>query len=113
MMYLKPKCIKWIKNYIGKSVSVNDSYLHQHVKNLTRPRANQCPSILDLVLTNEENMISDLQFMAPLGKSDHAVLSFVLKCYTVLEEVTVYVDNITKVISRNYATNFPLTGTHY
>jgi len=63
--------------------------LHQHVTYPTRARANQCPGILDLVLTNEENMLSDLQFMAPLGKSDHAVLLFELKCYTVLEEVTV------------------------
>jgi len=69
--------------------AVNDSYLHQHVTNPTRARANQCPGVLDLVLTNEENMLSDLQFMAPLGKSDHAVLSFELKCYTVVEEVTV------------------------
>ena len=31
-------------------------------------------SLLDLVLTRDENLISDIEFLEPLGKSDHSVL---------------------------------------
>ena len=33
------------------------------------------PHILDLVLTNDE-IIDDIEYLSPLGKSDHAVLFF-------------------------------------
>jgi len=61
--------------------AVNDSYLFQHVSSPTRARGNQCPSILDLIFTNEEGMVSSLLLLAPLGKSDHGLLSFQLHCY--------------------------------
>lgn len=61
--------------------ALKDSYLHQHVLEPTRARGNDDPSILDLVLTNEEMHISDLQYHAPLGKSDHSVISFIYNCY--------------------------------
>lgn len=61
--------------------TVNDSYLFQHVTNPTRARINQCPSILDLIFTNEEGMVSNLLISAPLGKSDHGVLAFQLNSY--------------------------------
>ena len=37
---------------------VRDCYLFQHVKHPTRFRDGQEPSILDLVLTNEEHMVN-------------------------------------------------------
>ena len=43
----------------------------------TRARGSDTPHILDLVLTNE-NFIEDIDYMAPLGKSDHCVLN--IKC---------------------------------
>ena len=45
-------------------------------------RHGQEPSILDLVLTNEEGMIENIDYGNPLGKSDHLVLTFEFKCYT-------------------------------
>ena len=60
--------------------AINDSYLYQHVSYPTRARLHQCPSILDLVFTNEDGMLSNLEYMAPLGKSDHSVLCFQLNC---------------------------------
>jgi len=60
--------------------TVNDSFLHQHVNSPTR-RQNLCPTILDLIFTNEFGMLSDLNVLSPLGKSDHTVLSFQLNCY--------------------------------
>ncbi len=39
----------------------NDHFLTQHVHHPTRYRLNQTANILDLVLTNEENMIPNLE----------------------------------------------------
>ena len=36
--------------------------------------------MLDLILTNEEGMIDSIEHNAPLGKSDHEVLEFTIKC---------------------------------
>ena len=52
-------------------------YLHQQVKNHTRAgRHTENPSLLDLVLTDEENRINKIEHHSPLGKSDHDVLIF-------------------------------------
>ena len=40
--------------------------------NPTRARAQNEPHILDLVLTDNE-IIDDIEYLSPLGKSDHAV----------------------------------------
>jgi hypothetical protein len=37
---------------------------------------------LDLIFTNEENMIETLQYDAPIGKSHHSCIRFELKCYS-------------------------------
>ena len=61
--------------------AVQDAFLFQHVRNPTRYRHGQCASLLDLILTNEEGMISDVSHLPGLGRSDHAVLWFHLRCY--------------------------------
>ena len=35
------------------------------------------PSLLDLVLTNDGHIVSNIMFLPPLGKSDHLVTEFV------------------------------------
>ena len=60
---------------------LRDSFLYQHVKEPTRYRSQNVPSILDLILTNEESMVSNLQYKPGLGKSDHLVLEFTYNCY--------------------------------
>ena len=60
---------------------LRDSFFHQHVTTPTRSRYNQNPSILDLILTNEEGMISSLSHLCPLGQSDHSILTFNFHCY--------------------------------
>jgi hypothetical protein len=59
-----------------------DNYLFQHVSSPTRFREGQTPSCLDLVFTNEENMVDtdSLIIDSPLGKSDHAVIHFDYLC---------------------------------
>ena len=39
------------------------------------------PSQLDLIFTTELEMVSDVQHMVPLGRSDHQMLKFNLNCY--------------------------------
>ena len=56
--------------------TIKYSYLHQHVKTPTRGRKDQNPSLLDLILTDEADRISNLDIQSPLGKSDHSVLLF-------------------------------------
>jgi len=54
---------------------VLDCYLEQHVLNPTRMN-----NILDLVLTNELNIKDGIQFLAPVDKSDHNVLTWSIEC---------------------------------
>ena len=58
---------------------MKDSYLTQHVNRFTRYREGETPNILDLVFTNEEEMISNIDYGDPLGKSDHLTLEFMLR----------------------------------
>ena len=55
---------------------ITESGWHQHVKSPTRFRLGQQPSLLDLMITNEANMINNLQLLSPIGKSDHCVVIF-------------------------------------
>ncbi len=67
--------------------AVNDSFMFQHVDFPTHHRENQTANILDLIFTNEESMVEELTSSSPLGKSDHAVLNFRLRCYTEVSEL--------------------------
>jgi len=67
--------------------TIRDAFLIQMVDKPTRYREGQRANILDLVLVNDEQLISDITHMAPVAKSDHNVLYFQL--YTdALENVT-------------------------
>lgn len=50
------------------------SNLTQHVKEPTRYRTNQLPSLLDLVLSNTDDLITECQVLPPIGNSDHVCL---------------------------------------
>ena len=39
------------------------------------------PSILDLILTNEEDMVCQIDYLPSSASSDHVVLSFVFNCF--------------------------------
>ena len=63
--------------------TIQDIFLYQHVDERTRYRPNTTPHILDLVLTNEQNIVSNLEYFtcSDLGSSDHVYLRFNLACY--------------------------------
>ena len=60
---------------------VRYNYLYQHITEPTRYRLGEVPHILDLVISNEEGMITDIKYDSALGKSDHLTLSFNFQCY--------------------------------
>ena len=46
-------------------------------------RGSDMPHLLDLVITNNEQMITDIDHITPpLGKSDHSIFSLKLNCYS-------------------------------
>uniref|UniRef100_A0A8D8XJZ5 Endonuclease/exonuclease/phosphatase domain-containing protein n=1 Tax=Cacopsylla melanoneura TaxID=428564 RepID=A0A8D8XJZ5_9HEMI len=49
--------------------------LYQMVDQPTRYRTNNTPATLDLILTNQKDLINTITYNAPIGKSDHCVLS--------------------------------------
>ena len=61
--------------------AVRDSFFHQHIEQSTRSRGADEPSVLDLIFTDEQMQISDISHLAPLGKSDHSVITFNFHCY--------------------------------
>ncbi len=63
--------------------SIRGTFLHQHVTEPTRGRIGQNAYTLDLIFTNEEGMLSNLEHLSPLGKSDHCILLFDFNCYFV------------------------------
>ena len=61
--------------------TMENCFLHQHILSPTRCRGNTTPHILDLVLSNEEEMVSEIKHLSPLGSSDHQVISFKYSFY--------------------------------
>ena len=51
-------------------------FLKQNVTQPTRNKPGQTSSLLDLIFTNDENLVICVSHVAPLGKSDHDVLLF-------------------------------------
>ena len=78
------KDINWLElNPHGESGSwrakflncIQENFLHQHVLEPTRARGDDTPSTLDLVFTHSSLDIENLEYRAPLGRSDHCILS--------------------------------------
>lgn len=55
---------------------LDDHFICQHVKEPTRFRDGQIPSLLDLVLTNSQDIVDGVMIGPPLGRSDHVTLIF-------------------------------------
>jgi hypothetical protein len=58
--------------------ALDDNFLSQHVNFLTRFRGIQRPSLLDLLITTPDVVIDDMAPCAPLGRSDHVVITWSL-----------------------------------
>ena len=54
--------------------TTRDCFFQQYVKNSTRGRNSDNPSLLDLVLSNNDDLIDNVSLLPPLGKSDHSTI---------------------------------------
>ena len=64
-----------------------DNFLTQQVDRYTRYRDNSNPSMIDLIFTNMDNLVSDISYLPPLGNSDHVVLTFVINVNNAVNKV--------------------------
>ena len=64
------------KLYYKISYSYQNGFLHLHVNNTTHVRPNQTPTLVDLIFASDDQAISNLSFLSPLGKSQHNVITF-------------------------------------
>ena len=77
--------IRWgseMKSYRGLTQSeihfikvIRENLFTQHIYEPTRQRGKDTPHILDLVISSDD-LVDEIEFMSPLGMSDHAVISF-------------------------------------
>ena len=65
---------------------LRDCYMNQLVTYPTRRRGSNKPSLLDLVLTNNENLVTSITHSAASGKSDHAMLEIKITCDTTTQK---------------------------
>lgn len=61
--------------------TIQQQVLHQMIFHPTRYRTGSQPHLLDLVLTNEPNMVKDINYLPGLGMSDHVCVFFSLECF--------------------------------
>ena len=80
--------IEWDTLYAGNEESegskfvdcLQNNFLFQIIDKPTRWRGTDNPNILDLVITDNGQNISEVEYQSPLGKSDHCVVTFNLIC---------------------------------
>ena len=71
--------IDWENESVGENsehlaffvARIQESFLHQHISEPTRYKFGEEPSLLDLVLTNEDGMDLNLKYQSELGNGDH------------------------------------------
>ena len=56
--------------------TIEDFFMSQHVMENTRVRGQHNPSRLDLILSESEESIVEITYRAPLGSSDHCVITW-------------------------------------
>ena len=68
--------------------TLDEAVLNQYVRSFTRKRGTDKPSLLDLVITDDQQTISNLCVEAPFGKSDHSLVCWnsTFKCTDVADE---------------------------
>ena len=78
--------------------TLRDCFLYQNVTEPTRYRENQAHSLLDLIISNEEGTVQDLEYHPPLGESDQLCLTF-----TAFEkQVTITFNSVPNVWKTDY-----------
>ena len=69
----KPKAQKFLDKF-------HKNYLYQFIKKPTHHRGDQTPSLIDLIISNDQDFVRNVYHCVPLGLSHHDVLYFTLDC---------------------------------
>jgi hypothetical protein len=88
---------------------LTNNHMRQLITQPTRFRANQQPSVLDLILTTEDSSLTNVQYLDPVGKSDHVSLKI---CFVPAQRTITFnkiVTNYEKVYIRLEKINWPTT----
>ena len=76
--------IDWQNSYCNKKEEhpasvflhqIEDSNLHQILNENTHLKPNCKPSLIDLILTNNKEAIDNINYLPPIGKSHHAIVT--------------------------------------
>ena len=67
---------------------ITDAFMFQHVTDPTRGRGSNKPNVLDLILSNDDDIIGEVEYFSTLGRSDHCVLTFDILCTVKLNYYT-------------------------
>ena len=79
------KEIDWKKDMCEKNDShiaskflecIHRNYLEQLIEEDTHHRGDQTPSLIDLILTNQKEIVEEIVYQPPLGKSHHTMICF-------------------------------------
>ena len=62
--------------------------MSQHVTDPTRARRSNNPSVLDLIISNDDDIIGDVEHLSPLRRSDHCIITFEIMCTIKLNNYT-------------------------
>ena len=60
--------------------TIRHCFLQQYVKSPTRGRNFDNPSLTDLTLCNNDDLVLDVSVLSPLGKSDHSLIEMQVRC---------------------------------
>lgn len=64
---------------------MEDAFLY-YVTKFTRHRLHEQPNFLDLAITNEEGMLTTIEYDSPLGNSDHTCTVYDMNLYADMQE---------------------------
>ena len=59
---------------------LRDNFLFQHISEPTRYRENQTSNLSELIITNDQNDIENINILPSLGVSDHVLIKFHFLC---------------------------------
>ena len=62
--------------------------MFQHVTDPTRRRGSNDPNVLDLIISNDEDIIGDVENCSPFERSNHCILTFEIMCTIKLNNYT-------------------------
>ena len=78
---------------VSNSTTSSANHISTRFLEPTRYGEGNTPSLLDLILTNEEGMVNNILYEPDLGKSDHIIIKFDFICYASMPITNIHTCN--------------------